>query len=186
MRVAAFVLAGGMSRRMGRDKAFLPRSGTTMIQHVAAQALEAAGNVAIVGRPDAYKSLGLPVLDEEFPGCGPLSGIETALRESDDGWALVLACDMPGVTADWLRLLIARTETSTADAVVTAGEHGEIEPLCALYHARLRPDVRKALQEKHFAVRRLVEKWSVERVVSTSRAIVENINTPEEWAAWSR
>lgn len=185
MRVAAFVLAGGISRRMGRNKALLPFAGGTLIEHVAAQALDAAGNVAIVGRPQDYAALGFRVLGEDFPGCGPLSGIEAALRDAKEGWALVLACDMPGVTARWLRLLIAKAEASGGDAVVTS-RGAKVEPLCALYHARLHSDVRKALEEGRFAIKDLLPRWSVNSVSPPGQAIVANINTPEEWAAWSR
>jgi molybdopterin-guanine dinucleotide biosynthesis protein A len=186
MRVAAFVLAGGVSRRMGRNKALLPFAGGTLIEHVAAQALDAAGNVTIVGRPQDYAALGLRVLGEDFPGCGPLSGIEAALRDAKEGWALVLACDMPGVTAAWLRCLIARTGASGGHVIATSGRGERVEPLCALYHARLHSDVRKALEEGRFAVRDLLPRWSVEPVRPPGQAIVGNINTPEEWAAWSR
>ncbi len=186
MRVAAFVLAGGMSRRMGRDKAFLPFERATLIQHVAEQALAAAGNVALVGRPEQYRHLGLPVLAESFPGCGPLSGIEAALRQTRRGWALVLACDMPGITAAWLRLLIAAAAASSADAVVTSSQRRKIEPLCALYHARLHADVRAALQAGRFAVRELLANRPVELLPATDESLVRNVNTPQEWAAWSR
>jgi molybdopterin-guanine dinucleotide biosynthesis protein A len=171
---------------MGCDKGLLPFSGATLIERVASQVLEAAGNVAVVGRPADYAHLGLPVLGEDFPGCGPLSGIEASLRQMTAEWALVAACDMPGITADWLRHLIAIAGQSRCDAVVTAGADGRLEPLLAMYHAKLHGDVRKALTESRFAVRDVIAGWAVEFAETTDKGLVSNVNTPEEWSAWSR
>ncbi len=186
MRVAGFVLAGGASGRMGRDKALLPFAGATLVEFVAAVVREAAGSVAIVGRPEEFDHLGITVLGEEFPGCGPLSGIEAALRQMSADWALVTACDMPGLTQSWLRLLIATAARSECDAVVTSNSKGQWEPLLALYHARLHADVRKALMDGRFAVRELIAGWRVEFVGTSDLSVATNVNTPEEWAAWSR
>ena len=81
MQCAGFVLAGGGSRRMGRDKALLPWRGSTLIQFVAGQVLNAAGSVTLIGNPDGLAGLGYPVIGDLHPGCGPLGGLETALRQ---------------------------------------------------------------------------------------------------------
>ena len=169
---------------MGRDKALLPFAGATLLESVARQVLEAAGSVAVVGRPAEYARLGLPVLDEDFPGCGPLSGIEAALRQMSADWAQITACDMPGVNADWLRRLIALARTSDSAAVVTSNGGGRCEPLLAIYHAKLHGDVRKALTRGNFSVRDLIAGWPVEFAEATSSDLSGNVNTPEEWAAW--
>jgi molybdenum cofactor guanylyltransferase len=186
MRVAGFVLTGGESSRMGRDKGLLPWGGGTLVERVAAEVREAAGTVAIIGRAAEYSHLGLRVLDEDFPNCGPLSGIEAALRQMTGEWALVTACDMPGLTSAWLRHLIAIAQESERVAVITSSGDGWLEPLCAVYHARLHADVRKALTEGRFSVREAIAGWSVEVAEAPDRAIASNVNTPEEWAEWIR
>lgn len=186
MRVAGFVLAGGQSRRMGRDKALLPAPSGTLLEHVAACMLAAAGNVTIVGHPERYASLAFPAIGEDFPGCGPLSGIEAALRAAGDGWALIAACDMPGLTAEWIRHLIDIAASDPGlDAVVSVSPGQRPEPLCAAYHARLHGDIRKSLKEGRFAVKSLLSSWRVHPACTDDRAALSNINTPEDWAAWN-
>ena len=111
MQASGFVLAGGASKRMGQDKALLPYHGTTLVEHVAKTVSEAAGTVALIGDPARLGHLGLAVFPDELPGCGPASGIYTALRVTETDWNLVLACDMPAVSADILRQLLRRAET---------------------------------------------------------------------------
>src|SRR3981081_963293 len=76
---AGFVLVGGNSSRMGKDKARLPFGGGTLAEYVAKAVREAAGSVTLVGAPERYLSLGFPMLTDIRKGAGPLSGIHTAL-----------------------------------------------------------------------------------------------------------
>src|SRR6058998_1400393 len=95
---AGFVLVGGRSSRMGRDKACLPLQGRTLLEHVAAAVAAAAGSVTLVGSPERYQNLGFRVIADSLPGCGPLGGIHTALGASPADWNLIVACDMPGIS----------------------------------------------------------------------------------------
>ena len=74
-----FVLAGGRSSRMGRDKAFLPWESRFLVQHVTDQVALAAGNVALIGDQERYSALRLDCFADLRPGLGPLAGIEAAL-----------------------------------------------------------------------------------------------------------
>ena len=114
MQRSGFVLAGGGSSRMGRDKALLPYRGITLLEHLARTVQEAAGAVALVGDPVRYSSLGYPVYRDKFPGCGPLGGIYTALAVSSTDWNLIVACDMPGISVDVLRILLDSAPESGA------------------------------------------------------------------------
>src|SRR5665213_1694187 len=106
MTRAGFVLAGGASRRMGRDKALLPLGGGTMVEQIAARVLRVTGNVTLIGSPEKYGHLGLPVVADEIENCGPLGGLYTALRLSQAEWNVVVACDMPDVTELFLGALL--------------------------------------------------------------------------------
>src|SRR5215831_2146120 len=97
--VRGYVLAGGASRRMGTPKALLPFRGRTLIEYVAGEVLTAAGNVTIVGRPELYAGLGFDAISDAQPGFGPLGGLLTALSSADAEWSLVVACDLPRITA---------------------------------------------------------------------------------------
>jgi molybdopterin-guanine dinucleotide biosynthesis protein A len=169
---------------MGRDKALLPFRGGPLAAHVAAAVAEAAGSVALVGDPGKYGRLGFPVLPDRSPGAGPLGGIETALSHTAADWNLVLACDMPAVSAEFLRGLLLAAEGSQADALVPAGPSGRLEPLCAVYHRRCGPLFRRAIES---GVRKVTEALGGLRVVNypvMEAACLENLNTPAEWACY--
>jgi molybdopterin-guanine dinucleotide biosynthesis protein A len=87
---------------------------------------------------------GLRVIGDDFPGAGPLGGIATALRVSSAEWSLIVACDLPYLTREWLEFLIRRALRSDADAVVPMNERGA-EPLCAMYRKRAEGAIRAAL-----------------------------------------
>ena len=170
---------------MGRDKALLPYRGRTLVEWVAGQVRDAAGEVRLVGAPERYGHLEIPCIKERYAGCGPLSGIEAALREGGAEWSLILACDMPGVAAPFLKELLARVGPDI-DAVVAVDEAGRIEPLCAVYSARALTAVQQALETGSFAVRDVLHSLRLTRVPAPAAHLVRNVNTDEEWAAWSR
>jgi len=109
MDVAGAVLTGGTSRRMGRDKATLEIDGVAMARRVA-DALIAAGCapvVAVGGDATRLGAIGIPVVDDDWPGEGPLGGIITALRHSERAAVVVAACDLPWLDAPTIERLVA-------------------------------------------------------------------------------
>ena len=89
--VTAFVLAGGKSTRMGTDKAFVTLDGRTLVARALDVARSVTSDVRIVGEPRRFAAFA-PVVEDEFPGCGPLGGIHAALRSS----GLRFECDCRG------------------------------------------------------------------------------------------
>lgn len=130
--VAAFVLAGGASTRMGCDKALLELDGVPMVVHMARLAETLVTSVTVVGPPERYASLGLCVVADRANNIGPLGGITTALTASAADWNLILGCDLPFLSTRWMEWLIARTLKSLAQAVVPESQRG-LEPLAAMY-----------------------------------------------------
>jgi molybdopterin-guanine dinucleotide biosynthesis protein A len=186
MQSSGFVLAGGASKRMGQPKALLPYRGTTLVEHIAKIVAEATGSVAarsviVVGDPDRLGNLGLKVVPDELPSYGPASGIYTALRVTNTDWNLVVACDMPSVTADLLRQLLLRAETAERDCVAATGPYGQPEPLCAVYHRRCLPALTRSIRDKRLRMRDFVKEigaiW-----VPVDKLALANVNTPAEWA----
>ena len=181
MQPSGFVLAGGASKRMGQDKALLPYNGTTLVEHVAKTVSDAAGSVALIGNPERLGNLGLPVFPDELPGSGPASGIYTALRVSETDWNLVVACDMPAVSAEILRQLLQRAETAERNCVTATGLYGQPEPLCAVYHRRCLPALGQAIRDKRLRMRDLIKEigaiW-----MPVDPSVLANVNTPTEWS----
>jgi molybdopterin-guanine dinucleotide biosynthesis protein A len=181
MEASGFVLAGGKSSRMGRDKAALPYGGTTLANYVAALVREAAGTVAILGDPERYGALGYPVYPDLIPGCGPLGGVYTGLSVTSTDWNLMVACDMPSLSSAILRTLLDRAASSVAGCVAASGSAGEPEPLCAAYHrGRCLPVLKRAIEDKQLRMRDLLGELQTEIVSFASLALV-NLNTPAEW-----
>jgi molybdopterin-guanine dinucleotide biosynthesis protein A len=169
---------------MGRDKALLSFRGGFLAGHVAATAAAAAGSVTLIGDPEKYGHLGYPVLPDRSPGAGPVGGIESALSYTSVDWNLVVACDMPALSAEFLQGLLDTAEAAGCDALVPAGPSGRPEPLCAVYHRHCRPALTRALESRVF---RVTEALTGLRVLSwnvNDAAFFQNLNTPEDWARY--
>jgi len=107
-RVAAVVLAGGQSRRMGRDKAFLDFDGVMLIERVIERVQSVCAETIIVANNlETYARFGLPVVRDVYPGKGSLGGIFSGLQAASAEYALAVACDLPFLNDALLRYLIA-------------------------------------------------------------------------------
>lgn len=136
------ILAGGASRRFGRDKAFAVVAGRQMIDAATAALADATSRVALVGSRERGAAIaaslppGVAPLPDDVPGRGPLAGLATALAHRPDAWVALLAVDLPHVPPDWWRRLAAHHRPG-AVAVVPRAADGRWEPTAALYHGSL-------------------------------------------------
>ena len=179
---AGFVLAGGRSSRMGRDKALLPLGESTMVQEIAGRVRQVAGNVTLIGPPEKYGLLGLSVIPDEIENCGPLGGLYTALRATGADWNLLVACDMPHVTEMFLRQLLEAADGSDADCIVPEID-GKRDPLCAVYHRRLMGAARSAIDLKLFKMQDFIATLRTSYWRVRDPRPLQNVNTPAEWSA---
>ena len=186
MSHAGYVLAGGRSSRMGCDKALLPFRGGLLVEWVARAVGLAAGSAVLVGNPRLYKHLGYPAIPDLYPGTGPLGAILTALHHTSADWNLVVACDMPELSGEFLRRFFNAAARRTADyAVVPIGPSGRPEPLCAVYHRRSRAVLERALGRGVRSVRAAVEDLHTALVSVPELTYFHNVNTPEDWADYA-
>lgn len=179
-----FVLVGGHSSRMGRDKALIPigRGGDRLhtLAGWAGRTMEqATGSVHFLGDPALYSNLGRTIADV-VPNCGPMSGLHAALACSKAEWNLILACDMPFVEVEVLRRLIQAAARSEALCVAPVDELGRVQPLCAAYSRRLLPQVTRALETKRLKMKDFLTEIGAELWTAPVGARFENINTPDE------
>ncbi len=185
MRSAGFVLAGGRSSRMGRDKALLAASGSSpLLVRAAAAVAEAAGNATILGDPERYGRLGWPVLPDIHAGLGPIGGLLTALERTEAVWNLVVACDMPAISPSLLSRLLEIARNAEAFCVAPVIE-GEYEPLCAVWHRDALPRVRQAIADGRLKMRDLVAGIDTLSVAGLDAGMFRNINTPQDWTSYS-
>jgi molybdopterin-guanine dinucleotide biosynthesis protein A len=166
---------------MGQDKALIEVDGRPLALRVADSLLTSCGAVSIVGDPLRYAKLGLPVVSDNFPGEGPLAGIEAALRATSADWNLIAACDMPSLDS----AVFASLFSMGCDCAAPRYADGNVEPLCSVYHRRCHGAVLAALE---FGIRRVTdalrrlesEGFSVGYVTITDHSPFRNLNTPEE------
>jgi molybdenum cofactor guanylyltransferase len=196
--VEGWVLAGGASSRMGRDKALLEIGGRPLIA-LALEKLRALGlQPRIAGsRPDLAAFA--PVVPDNFPGSGPLAGIVAALAASDADPNLFLPVDLPNLPVAFLSWMAGRAEASGAAATLPLLA-GRPQPLCAVYHRSLLPGLRAALAAGQYkvipaietAARGALDTFEVEALASALipegwpahppvRDWFRNLNTPEDY-----
>ncbi len=169
---------------MGRNKALLPYRGASLAEFVARTVAEAAGSAALVGDPALFPDFPFPVLADQYPGEGPLGGILTALRHTSADWNLVVACDMPGLSAQVLTAILNSAEQSGAGALIPKGPSGHPEPLCAVYHRRVLPGLDAAFRAGQRKIMAAVAHIDARVLPVGEVAAFQNVNTPEDWAAY--
>ncbi len=182
---SAFVLAGGRSSRMGSDKAFLQFEGRTLLARALDLLRALTSEVRIVGTAAKFAPYGR-VIEDVYPGRGPLAGIHAALSASTAELNLILAVDLPFVSEALLRFIVE--QAGGADAVVTVPRiAGGFQPLCAVYRCAFAPLAQAALEagrnkiDALFAATttRILEEPELSRF-AFSAAMFDNLNTPED------
>ncbi|MBI3681478.1 MAG: molybdenum cofactor guanylyltransferase [Acidobacteria bacterium] len=183
MHRAGYVLAGGLSSRMGQDKALLPFRGSTLLECVAQTVRQAAGNVTVVGPAQRYSFLGLPLIEDRLAGLGPLSGIHSALSDSKAEWNLVTACDMPNLTPEFLCWLLEEAERRDSSVLMPVSLSGFPEPLCAVYRRTCLACAEEALAEGRLKITDAFSRLRIELVPAGPASLLASANTPEDWAS---
>lgn len=169
----AFILAGGQSTRMGRDKALLEFCGRPLIEHVLDKLRALGFSPRIAGsRPDLAPYA--PIIPDNSPGSGPLAGIDAVLSVSDADLNLFLPIDLPLLPLAFLRWMTARARETSALATIPYLE-GRPQPLCAIYHRDLLPWTQSALAAGDRKVMRVVENAAIASRSKLDRFDVEVI-----------
>lgn len=153
-----FVLAGGQSRRMGRDKAQIPWGSGTLLTHAVGVLQEIASEVLVVGTVKSVDAAVVAIADV-FPEHGPMAGIHAALEHSNTEWNLILAVDLPLVPPELLGFIAGRCPNASGLAVVPKVS-GRLQPLCAAYHRGLLMEIERAIGNDDLSIHRLLERLS--------------------------
>jgi molybdopterin-guanine dinucleotide biosynthesis protein A len=181
----AFILAGGKSSRMGRDKAFLQLRDETLLAHALKLAGAVAEEVRIVGDATKFSPFGR-VVEDVYRNRGPLGGIHAALSASSTDLNLMLAVDLPFVDADFLQYLLSRARESTA-IVTLPRAAGGLQPLCAVYRRPFAEIAEEALRNGRNKIDSLFAKVGTcviedDELVRAgfSSEMFHNLNTPDD------
>ncbi len=132
-----YVLAGGGSTRFGRDKALVEIGGAPMLLRMRLLLGDITKEVNVIAAPHKYAALGVTSLGDRWEEQGPLAGIITALQTTEEigvgaEWNLIVGCDMPFLTREWLTYLAERAQASGAEVLAPRSAQG-LEPLCACW-----------------------------------------------------
>ncbi|HYN43284.1 MAG TPA: molybdenum cofactor guanylyltransferase [Thermoanaerobaculia bacterium] len=186
-----FVLVGGLSRRMGRDKALLPLGGVPMALLQARKLERICGRAAFVGKePAPLAALGFPFVHDQSTERAALHGLLASLEWSPEELTIVLAADVPRVPETLLAELLARLEATGAPAVVPTAA-GHPQPLCAAWSRAALPALRLAVAAGDLSLRRVVEATHALVLSEEETTLLpgfaggafRNVNTPEEYRA---
>ena len=189
-RVNGYVLTGGASSRMGKDKALLEINGRTLAARAARVLSDVADEVFTVG----LGVIGYPVirdLDEAKTSSAAIFGLQAAFRHSPTEWTSVLACDLPFITADLFRLMLYFARTQNAAAVVPEQPDGRAQPLAALYRTKpCRETVNDMIAADELRLGSFLDNIECRRVPPSEYSSLNgaelfflNVNTPDEYQA---
>lgn len=147
--VNGYVLAGGRSSRMGRDKALLELAGKPLILRAVEKLRRVCAEVFVLGGRTELEAYA-PLVRDLHEGCGPLGGIEAALLHSAKEWNLLMAVDMPFLPSDflhsWMNVVVGRENARVA--MFTVG--GRAQPAVCLLHREVTPYVCAAVKRGDF------------------------------------
>jgi molybdopterin-guanine dinucleotide biosynthesis protein A len=190
--VGGYVLAGGASSRFGTDKALAQLGGETMLARMCGLLSEVTGGVNVVASVTSYSGVDAQMVADRWPGEGPLGGIVTALEDARESErralrCLIVSCDMPFLTAEWLQYLCAHAASSAAQIVVPRSAQG-LEPLCACWstdaaetlHGLFEAGVRKVTEVFEHSKTEILDEAHWKRFDSAGR-LFWNMNTPQDY-----
>jgi molybdenum cofactor guanylyltransferase len=181
--LTGIVLAGGQSRRLGKDKALLEYKGSRLIDYPITILEKYCSHILI----SANKPLPLAhhVIPDVYQDNGPLVGIYSCLLYSKTIYNIVLTCDMPFVTGDLIDHLIANIDS---DKIIVPVHHDTLlEPLCAIYPTSSGPSMLLSIEKKQLALRDYINNQPhtfiniTDKMNCWSDNLFTNINTTEDF-----
>ncbi len=151
--VVGIILSGGKSRRMGQEKGFVKYKGKALIEY-AIEALKPLCNELVISTANVdYAYLGLPMIADEIPDCGPIGGISTCMKAIEADIYLVISCDVPNVPTQLFSDLLTQLD---GNAVIPIDETGRKQPLAACYASSALSFFDKALRSNDLKMMNLL------------------------------
>jgi molybdopterin-guanine dinucleotide biosynthesis protein A len=153
---AAYVLAGGRSTRMGRDKALLQLADKTLIEHAVSKLVHLTSDVYILGSRTELAPFA-PLVPDLHEGCGPLGGMEAALTHSFLDWALLVPVDMPFLPLTLLRTWITAVLQQPGARLSFFIVDDVPQPALCMAHRNVLPFLSTALRQKRYKLAPVLE-----------------------------
>jgi molybdopterin converting factor subunit 1 len=182
------LLAGGASTRMQRDKAALSYDGRPQLERAFALLSDVCAATFVSVRPDQAEDplrAQYPRIVDRQPGLGPIAGISAALAEHTKAAWLVLACDLPLLSRETLAHLIANRDSARLATAYRSSHDGLPEPLCAIWEPAAREPLLAYLATGKQCPRKFLIDADVHLLDLPNERALDNVNTPDEFAAVS-
>lgn len=185
--ITGVILAGGLSKRYGQNKAFLEVGGIRLIDRITKEMQNIFKRVILVANEKkCFEYLGIPIIEDLIKGLGPIGGIYTGLMSISDQAGFFVACDMPFINRQLVNYMV---DIKDNHAAVVPSIANEVEPLHAIYSQSCLKPIRNLIDSKRYQVRlfydqisvRYVKEDEIMKFASPSKAFL-NINTPDEFA----
>ena len=184
--VHGLVLAGGRSRRMGKDKALLERDGRSQLAHAMALLGRHLERVFVSTRADQQEETERARYEQivdRYDDLGPLAGILSAMDEFPAADWLVVACDLPNIDDDTIAHLLANRSSSQPFTAYISSHDGLPEPLCAIWRAGSADIVRQFADEGVHCPRKILIRSRTHLIEQADPRSLDNVNTPADLAA---
>lgn len=184
------ILAGGRSNRFGSNKALFAPDGERLIERAVrllrpfcAQVLVSASHA----NADAYRFLGLDIVEDLHADCGPLGGLEALLTQCATPWMFILTCDMPYVSSDALLTMAGLPQLSealggTIQAFAWKNKiEGSVSPFPLLIRRSVLPSLQKQMSTGRLGVKTFLSTLNTYYIPTDSTLLLRNVNRPEDW-----
>lgn len=181
--VYGLILAGGESRRMGKDKALLQNKGQSQLAYLAGVLEACVDHVFVSTREDLAEEAERARYDQVidvYEGIGPLAGILSALEGRPEADWLVLACDLPNIDRQTIENLLAERGGNQPFTAYTSSYDGLPEPLCAIYHAGSAGLIRTFVADGVKCPRKILIRSDTRLLEQPHPAALDNVNTPDD------
>lgn len=180
MNLEAFVLAGGKSSRMGRDKGLVEINGKPMISYIL-EALEKTGlPTSIIANNEEYQNLGFPVFEDFIREKGPMGGLLTAFNNTKAEAVFLISCDMPLIPLEAINQMIALAKN---DQIRAVSVEGRVNPLFAIYPVQLKKDIAERIASERLKMTDFISQnrhTLVTSIASDTPWVFKNINDDAE------
>lgn len=188
-RIGAVILAGGKSRLMGENKAFLTLDGKTFLDKISGELAGLDEILISVGADWRYEGRTFSAVIDFYPDCGPMGGIYSALSVTSSEYLLVVGCDMPFFQRELWAYMSAFVDDNY-DAFVVVTRDGRLQPLCAIYTRRCAAVFQEQIKAGDMRLLGALDKLRVRQIPLQYSVFPDNmakgIKTPEEYAAIRR
>ncbi|MBT8087049.1 MAG: NTP transferase domain-containing protein [Gammaproteobacteria bacterium] len=177
------LLAGGKSRRMGRDKALLDRDGESLLSYAARLLEESTDRVYVSARAaqrDEPQRRRFAQIIDRYENLGPVAGILSAMDEHPQADWLVVACDLPNIDAQTFDALLQHRDTDKPFVAYRSSHDDLPEPLCALYLKGSEAIVRRFVDDGLHCPRKMLIRSDTLLLTQPNPKALDNVNTPEE------